>query len=237
MLLISCICCLEDLRANDNGVWVHGGKPQRQYMVEFDESHCEVVSATPIDSEEGVAAENLFTSIRLYHHHKTTPQFQRRISYVQDCSKQVVHYAVVQYLFDDGNMPPHGNAKRSSTSHRRTQSSTLKKIKQLKAKPKVVVSEVHKEMGGSIEARSASELPRNRQVYNAQQQLSTSSATHSTASGSSRSDPLIRQCKEEMDASLLDLLALIPLQAVFLHQNLSCTDLAESCVLLVWTRH
>ena len=193
---LSCIRCLEDLRADDNGVWVHGGKPRRQYMVEFDELQYEVVSATPVDSEEGVAEENLFTLIRLYHRHKTTPQFQRRISYVLDCSKQVVCYAVVQYIFEDGNevpviLPPHGNAKRSSISHRRTQSSTLKMIKESKAKPKIVVSEVHKEMGGSTEARSASELPRNRrQVYNAQQQSSTSSAMDFTASRSSRSDPI-----------------------------------------------
>ena len=73
----------------------------------------------------------------------------------------------MQYLFEDGNefpviLPPHGNAKRSSTSHRRTQSSTLRMIKESKAKPKIVVSEVYKEMGGSIEAGSASELPRSR---------------------------------------------------------------------------
>ena len=83
-------------------------------------------------------------------------------------------------------------------------------------------------MGGSIEARSASELPRNRrQVYNARQQSSTSSATDSTSSGSTRSDPIfepIKQCKEDMllmDASLLGLLALIPLQAAFLLQSLN----------------
>ena len=105
----------------------------------------------------------------------------------------------MQYLFEDGNevpviLPPHGNEKRSSIS-RRTQS------KMSKAKPKNVVSEVCKEMGGSIVAGIASELPRSRwQVYNAQQS-STSSATDSTASGSTRSDPifeLIKQCKEDM---------------------------------------
>ena len=131
---LSCVHRLEDLRADDNGVWVHGGKPRRRYTVEFDDSHCEVVSATPTDSEEGSNDENVFTLIRLYHRHKATPQFQRRISYALDSSKQVVRYAVVQYLFEDGKeipvvLPPHGNAKKSSTSHRRTQASTLQKIK------------------------------------------------------------------------------------------------------------
>ena len=122
------------------------------------------MSATPVDSKEGVAEENLFTLIRLYRH-KTTPKFQWGISYVMDCSNQVVCYAVVQYIFEDGNevpmiLPLHGNAKRLSTSHRCTQSSTLKMIKESKAKK--IVSEVHKEMGGGTEARSASELPCNR---------------------------------------------------------------------------
>ena len=113
---LTCIRRLEDLRADDNGVWVHGGKPRRQYLVEFDECHCQVVSATPLDSDEGVVKENVFTLIRLYHRHKATPQFQRRISYVLDSSNQVVRYAVMQYLFEGGVevpviLPPHGNAK------------------------------------------------------------------------------------------------------------------------------
>ena len=32
---LSVVTCLEDLRADDNGTWVHGGKPQRKYVVEF----------------------------------------------------------------------------------------------------------------------------------------------------------------------------------------------------------
>ena len=156
----------------------------------------------------------------------------------------------MQYLFEDGNevpviLPPHGNAKRSSTSHRRTQSSTLKMIKESKAKPKIVVSEVCKEMGGSIEAGSASELPRNRrQVYNARQQSSTSSATDSTASGSTRSDPifeLIKQCKEDMlpnGRKFVRSVSIDPTPSCILASESQlkdlkrfCTDPAESCVL------
>ena len=51
------------------------------------------------------------------------------------------------------------------------------------------MSKLHQQMGGSIEARSASELPRNRQVYNARQQLPASAVT-TTASGTSQSDPI-----------------------------------------------
>ena len=121
VLDLSCIRRLEDLRADDNGVWVHGGKPRSQYLVEFDECHSQVVSATPFYSdgrEELIVEENLFTLIQLYHRHKATPQFQRRISYVLDSSNQVV-----QYLFEvPVILPPYGNAKRSSTSYCRTQS-------------------------------------------------------------------------------------------------------------------
>ena len=36
---LSVVTCLEDLRADDNGTWVHGGKPQRKYVVEFDDAN------------------------------------------------------------------------------------------------------------------------------------------------------------------------------------------------------
>ena len=167
-----------------------------------------------------------------------------------DSSKQVVRYAVVQYLFDDGNeipviLRPHGNAKKASTSHPRTQSSTLQKIKESKAKPKIVVSELHNEVGGSIEAQSASELPRNqRQVYNARQQQSTCSLRDSTAPRGTRSDPIfeiIKQCKEDMlphGRKFVRSVSIDPTPSCILASESQlkdlkrfCTDPAESCVL------
>ena len=86
-----------------------------------------------------------------------------------------VQYAVIQYIFEDGNeapvlLPPHGNAKTAtSNSYHRTQKSTLKEIRETEGKPKPVISKVYDEVGGILEATSKSELPCNHcQVYNMQ---------------------------------------------------------------------
>lgn len=91
--------------------------------------------------------------MRIYHHHKGTPEFQRRISYVLDHDGQKVQYAAVQYLFEGGN-------EILFPSYRRTQKSTLSRI-QIPGKPKNVVSVLHDEAGGSLGASSMSELPHN----------------------------------------------------------------------------
>ena len=131
---LSCVRCIDDLRADDNGAWIHGGKPRQKYIVEVDTTTSEVISATP-ENESGESTsdeEKVFTLVRLYHLHKVTPEFQNRISYVIDCNGQTVQYAVVQYLFDGGEevpviLPPHGNAKKDTSSYRRMQKSTLLK--------------------------------------------------------------------------------------------------------------
>ena len=82
---LSGISCLEDLRADDNGIWIHGGKPWQKYAVEFDDANT-VVDAKLIQEDDS----DMFTLVRLYHRHKHTPQFQRRISYVLDSSSQLV---------------------------------------------------------------------------------------------------------------------------------------------------
>ena len=198
---LSCVSCLEDLRADDNGVWVHGGKPRKKYIVEFDSENL-VIDATPVDDIDAVNDnnDNIFTMVRVYHRHKSTPEFQRRISYVYDSTGQLVAYAVMQYLFDGGvDIPvtvlPHGNAKKRVSAYRRTQKTTLEKVKQRGGKPKHVVSSLYEEAGGSLGAQSASELSRDRrQVYNARQIIGCSSQS------SGRADlcfDLIKQCKED----------------------------------------
>ena len=108
---------VDDLRADDNGVWVHGGKPRRKYLVERDITTSEMVDVVPFDGQSTSEQENVFTLVRLYHCHQSTHEFQRRISYIIDANKQLIKYAVVQYLFDDGKevpvvVLPHGNAKK-----------------------------------------------------------------------------------------------------------------------------
>ena len=62
---LSCVSCLEDLRADDNGVWVHGGKPRKKY---FDSENL-VIDATPVDDIDAVN-DNIFSMVRVYHRHK-----------------------------------------------------------------------------------------------------------------------------------------------------------------------
>ena len=196
---LSCVRCIDDLRADDNGVWTHGGKPRRKYCIERDSDTSVIVSAEPLEGEPAPNSQ-VFTLVRLYHRHKATPEFQRRISYVLDACGQTVQFAVVQYVFEGGEevpviVPPHGNAKRDSTSYRRTQKSTLSKMKEIAGKPKSVVAVLHDEAGGSLESSSASELPRNRrQIYNCK-----SSSVSVVKPG--KIDPLfelVQRCKEDL---------------------------------------
>ena len=190
--------CIDDLRADDNGVWCHGGKPRRKYIVECDSDTSEVIKVSPVDEHLDSKEDDIFTLVRMYHHHKATPEFQRRISYVIDSSEQTVQYAVVQYLFDGGKevpvvLLPHGNTKNTTTQYRRTQKSTLSHLKEVSGKPKDVVSLLYEEAGSVLEANSVSELPRDRrQVYNNQQ---------STSKSTSGVDPLfelVQQCKVDL---------------------------------------
>ena len=154
---------------------------------------------TPIDSggQSTSHVSNHFTLVRLYHRHKATPEFQRRISYLIDSTGKTVQYVIMQYLFEGGIevpviTPPHGNAKKDLCSYRRTQKSTLNQIKEMCGRPKNVVATLHDEAGGILKANSASELPRNRrQVYNSHHKSTTSSH-------SGKVDPifeLVQQCK------------------------------------------
>ena len=104
----------------------------------------------------------------------------------------------MQYLFENGKkvpviLPPHGNARKDFSSYRRTQKSTIMKIKEAAGKPKSVVSALHNAAGGLCAASSASELQRNRrQIYNSQQ---------SSKNCSDKVDPifeLIQQCKVDL---------------------------------------
>ena len=127
---LSCVHCIDDLRADDNGVWTHAGKPRRKYCIRRDPETCGLIYADPGD--EPTPESEICTLVRIYHHDKGTPEFQRRISYVLVHDGQKVQYAVVQYLFDGGNevpviIPPHGNAKKVTASYRRTQKSRLSK--------------------------------------------------------------------------------------------------------------
>ena len=44
---LSCVRCIDDLRADDNGVWIHGGKPRKKYSVEHGPGISEIISVPP----------------------------------------------------------------------------------------------------------------------------------------------------------------------------------------------
>ena len=190
----------DSLRADDNGVWLHGGKPRRKYCIERDPDTGVIISAEELLEGDPPPNSEVFTLVRLYNRHKATPEFLRRISYVLDACGQTVQYTIVQYVFEGGEevpviKPPHGNAKKDSTSYRHTQKSTLSRMKDVAGKPKSVVAVLHDEAGGSLGSSSASELPRNHhQIYN-----SKSSSSSIVKPG--KIDPLfelVQRCKEDL---------------------------------------
>ena len=100
---LTCVRCIDDLRADVNGVWIHGGKPRKTYCVEFDGTGSGIVSVAPLDADAQSTSYimNHFTLVRLYHRHKATPEFQRQISYIIDSNGKTVQYAVMQYMFEN----------------------------------------------------------------------------------------------------------------------------------------
>ena len=85
---LSCVWCIDDLRADDNGVWVHGGKPRKKYIVHFDQSTSEIIDATPVSDDSVLEEIDHFTLVRVYHCHQVTPTFQSLCCRQQrtDCS-------------------------------------------------------------------------------------------------------------------------------------------------------
>ena len=87
---LACVRCIDDLHADDNGSWVHGGKPSKDYNVEFDGKGLEIVSVTPIDSggQSTSQVSNHFTLVRLYH--------RLQNSNLIDSTGKTVQYVIMQ---------------------------------------------------------------------------------------------------------------------------------------------
>jgi len=73
---LSCVNSIEDLRADDNGVWLHGGKPRGKYQVDCDPVTSEVINVVSLDKKNTREGDSVFTLVRLYHRHKGTSEFQ-----------------------------------------------------------------------------------------------------------------------------------------------------------------
>jgi len=58
---LSCVKCIDDLHTDDNGVWMHGEKPRKKYIVEFDPNTSEVIDAVPVNDNTSSGESNHFT--------------------------------------------------------------------------------------------------------------------------------------------------------------------------------
>ncbi len=140
-ILVVDLRCIDDLRADDNGVWTHGGKPSKKYCIEREPDTGVVISAEPLEGEPTLDSE-IFTLVRLYHHHKATLEFQRRISLYPWCmwSNDSVCCCTVYFWgwswssYHNTNHHMAINAKKDLT-YRCTQKSTLSRIKEMEGKP------------------------------------------------------------------------------------------------------
>ena len=83
---LSCVRCIDDLHADDNGAWIRGCKPRKKYVVEIDPDSGVVISAAPEGESTNPGKE--YTLVRLYHQ-KSTLTFHRRISFLIDSNNQL----------------------------------------------------------------------------------------------------------------------------------------------------
>ena len=61
---LSCVKSILDLRADDNGVWLHGGKPRGKYHVECDPVTSEL-NVVQLDKKLVTETKNVFTLVRI----------------------------------------------------------------------------------------------------------------------------------------------------------------------------
>ena len=54
---LTCVLCIDDLRADDNGVWTHAGKPQRKYWIRRDHETCGLIYADEPTPESEIFTE------------------------------------------------------------------------------------------------------------------------------------------------------------------------------------
>ena len=187
---------VDDLKADDLGIWDHKGKPIRKYKVSRLPSG-EVYGAE-MSKDTG---DQVYQLVCVYYHHKHTPSFRRTLFYITGMyitcmvyqffhdfvsGLQNIPLTIIQYTFSDGiaipiKMAPHGNSVSDQRPFYRTQASTLDFIKENlpDIAPKELISKSYEKAGGILNMASCSEVGRDlRQVYNMKaSQGSTSSLT------------------------------------------------------------
>lgn len=187
---------IDDLKADDNGIWDWGGKPKSYHALTRDrKGNIRQIRPLKAIDDPVSATEKVFQLTRLYERHRGTREYHRILYYLKDSDGQDTSNVILQYYFDDGivvpiNVPAHGHRKSLKRPHYVVQKSTRDKVKGLSnTKAHKVIQTINSDV---CHSRSASEEVRNRaQIYNARRSQSTPAGERKDALFE-----LIEQCKQ-----------------------------------------
>ena len=94
----------DDLKADDNGVWLLTGKPWKWYIAEqhFEDNDLvfvKVVSSTHVPLKRH---EKVYQLSQLYEQNQSTPEFQRIFCFFRDGNGNTLDVVLLQYYFEGG---------------------------------------------------------------------------------------------------------------------------------------
>ena len=120
---------------------------------------------------------NHYFLTRKYHKCASSPDLKRTISYCTKPGGDILgNIALIQYYFTEQEhafaVKPHGNAKKNKVPYTRTQESTktLLRSNLTNTTPNEACQKTTRDLGGTLNAKSAGCMPRNRkQAYNMKQ--------------------------------------------------------------------
>ena len=170
---------IEDLKADDNGIWDWGGKPRSYHAVKCNEEG-QIVRVRPMKYHDDPisSTEEVYELTRLYERHRGTREYHRILYFVKDSSGKDIPNVILQYFFEGGNVlpvkiPTHGHRKTLQRPHYVVQKSTRNKVKEIAKTSKAhkVIQAINSD---ACSSKSASEEVRNKsQIYNARRFPST----------------------------------------------------------------
>ena len=165
---------LNDLQADDNGSYEHIGSPTETFHLDFKSG---VLRLCKRISRKKMKGTNHYFLTRKYHKCASSPDLKRTISFCTTPSGDILgNIALIQYNFAEQEhtfaVKSHGNARKNKVPYARTQDSTktLLTSNLTKATPKEAFQKTTRDLGGTLNAKSAGSTPRNRkQAYNIKQ--------------------------------------------------------------------
>eukprot|EP00118_Oscarella_pearsei_P020416 m.221086 g.221086 ORF g.221086 m.221086 type:complete len:669 (+) comp39954_c1_seq15:519-2525(+) len=239
---LSCLRSVDDLKADDLGVWNAVGVPSRLVMTEEKEGmlHVNVMpSGLKLKDAETSKRSSTLRLTRTYYRHGQEKDFHRIITAVKDPTGAPLRFAMVQYYFDGEEhsvkVAPHGNSRRHTRPFRRAMKSTLDCLKEeveLHGGEKARMR-VNESKGGLVQARSSGELVRDRkQAYNAHNKRRGGVGTGARAT----TDPymaLLHKCSStasNKEIAFVRRVELAPEPRIFLATDLQLNLLEKFCI-------